>query len=63
MEGGTGTNSMHTQIAGTGVPTALISLPLRYMHTPVEEISLTDLESMARLVAEFIKHFGEDAQC
>ena len=63
MEKSTGTNSMHTQIAGTGVPSALISLPLRYMHTPVEEISLQDLESMARLVAEFLKHFGEDVRC
>ena len=63
MEGSTGTNSMHTQIAGTGVPTALVSLPLRYMHTPVEEISLSDLESMARLVAEFLRIFGEDARC
>ena len=63
MEKSTGTNSMHTQIAGTGVPSALVSLPLRYMHTPVEEISLEDLESMARLVAEFMKHVGEDVLC
>lgn len=63
MEKSTGTNSMHTQIAGTGVPSALISLPLRYMHTPVEEISLQDLEAMARLVAEFIRSFGEATLC
>lgn len=63
MEKSTGTNSMHTQIAGTGVPSALISLPLRYMHTPVEEISLGDLEAMARLVAEFIRSFGEADLC
>lgn len=63
MEKSTGTNSMHTQIAGTGVPSALISMPLRYMHTPVEEISLPDLEAMARLVAEFIKSFGEEEPC
>ena len=61
MEKSTGTNSMHTQIAGTGVPSALISMPLRYMHTPVEEISLKDLEAMARLVAEFLRR--EDALC
>ncbi len=63
MEKSTGTNSMHTQIAGTGVPSALVSMPLRYMHTPVEEISLRDLESMARLAAEFIRSFGEDVPC
>lgn len=60
MEKSTGTNSMHTQIAGAGVPSALVSLPLRYMHTPVEEIALKDLEAMARLTAEFIRSFGED---
>lgn len=59
MEKSTGTNSMHTQIAGNGVPSALISMPLRYMHTPVEEISLRDVEAMARLTAEFLRRFEE----
>lgn len=59
MSGSTGTNSMHTQIAGTGVPTGLISLPLRYMHTPVEEVDLRDLEAVARLTAAFIRSCGE----
>lgn len=61
MPGGTGTNSMHTQIAGEGVPSALISMPLRYMHTPVEEICLCDVEAVAQLVAEFLRSFGEEA--
>lgn len=62
MSGSTGTNSMHTQIAGKGVPTALVSLPLRYMHTPVEEIDLRDVEAVARLTAAFLCSFEREGQ-
>ena len=51
---------MHTQIAGDGVPTVLLSLPLRYMHTPVEEIDLRDVEAVAQLTAAFLRSFGEE---
>lgn len=37
-----------------GIPCALISIPLRYMHSPVEMVSLKDVESAARLAAAFI---------
>lgn len=57
-----GTNSMHTQIAGDGVPSVLLSLPLRYMHTPVEEIDLKDVEAVAKLIAAFLRSFGEEGQ-
>lgn len=60
MSGSTGTNSMHTQIAGDGVPSVLLSLPLRYMHTPVEEIDLKDVEAVAQLIAAFLRSFGEE---
>lgn len=60
MENSTGTNSMETQIAGNGVPSVLISMPLRYMHTPVEEIDLRDLEAVAQLMAAFLRSFAED---
>ena len=60
MSGSTGTNSMHTQIAGDGVPSVLLSLPLRYMHTPVEEIDLRDVEAVAQLIAAFLRSFGEE---
>ena len=62
MSGSTGTNSMHTQIAGEGVPSVLLSLPLRYMHTPVEEIDLRDVEAVAQLIAAFLRSFGEEEQ-
>ena len=37
-----------------GIPCALISIPLRYMHSPVEMVSMKDVESAARLAAGFI---------
>lgn len=59
MPGSTGTNSMHTQIAGLGVPSVLVSLPLRYMHTPVEAVSLRDIQAVGSLCAAFVRHIGE----
>jgi endoglucanase len=38
-----------------GIPSALISLPNRYMHSPVEVVSLKDLEQIPRLMAAFAR--------
>lgn len=46
----TGTDANVMQISRGGVATALVKIPLRYMHTPVETVSLADLESAARLI-------------
>ncbi len=50
----TGTDANAIQVAGSGVATALVSLPNRYMHTMVETCSYDDLEGAAKLVAETI---------
>ncbi len=52
--GGTGTDANAMQLTRSGVATALISIPSRYMHTPVEVVDLKDLENSAKLLAEFI---------
>ncbi|MBO5858791.1 MAG: M20/M25/M40 family metallo-hydrolase [Clostridia bacterium] len=54
MGGRTGTNCDEIQISGRGVRTALISVPLRNMHTACEVCDLEDIESSARLMAEYI---------
>ncbi|MGN1442991.1 MAG: M20/M25/M40 family metallo-hydrolase [Acutalibacteraceae bacterium] len=54
MSGRTGTNADHINISKGGVKTALLSIPLRNMHTPVEVISIQDIDNTARLIAEFI---------
>ncbi|MGE5124245.1 MAG: M20/M25/M40 family metallo-hydrolase [Acidobacteriaceae bacterium] len=55
-----GTDAYMMQIAGAGIPTAVIGIPLRYMHTPVEMIALKDIMRAGRLIAEFIAQLGED---
>ncbi|MDT8441134.1 MAG: M42 family metallopeptidase [Desulfuromonadales bacterium] len=46
-----GTDANVMQLARGGVATALISIPLRYMHTPVEVLDWTDLDAAVRLLA------------
>jgi endoglucanase len=55
-----GTDAMALQIAREGIPTMVISIPLRYMHTPVEIISMKDVKRTGRLLAEFITELDED---
>lgn len=52
--GGTGTDANAMQLSRAGVATALVSVPNRYMHTPVEVVSLPDLEAAAKLIAETV---------
>ena len=49
----TGTDANVMQLSRDGVATGLVSIPNRYMHSPVEVVSLEDLERAARLLAEF----------
>lgn len=55
MGGETGTNADKVGTTRDGVRTALLSIPLRYMHTPVEVIDLNDVERTAKLLAEYVK--------
>lgn len=41
--------------AGRGTATGLVSIPNRYMHSPNEVVSLTDLHNAARVIAEFVR--------
>ena len=50
---GTGTDADAFTISRAGIPTGLVSVPLRYMHSPVEMVSLDDIESSAQLLAAF----------
>ena len=58
MGGRTGTNCDEIQIAGKGIRTALLSIPLRNMHTAVEVCDLEDIENTAKLMAEYIIERG-----
>ena len=51
----TGTNGDKISVTRSGIPTAVVSVPQRNMHTPAEVISLDDIENTARLVYEYLR--------
>lgn len=61
MSGNTGTNGWDIQVAREGVATQVLSIPQRYMHTPMEVIDLNDIEQGARLLAAFLRELGKEA--
>ncbi|MEY8340804.1 M42 family metallopeptidase [Adlercreutzia muris] len=54
----TGTDARAIQVARDGIPTGLISVPLRYMHTPTEVVCLADLDATVRLITRFARDLG-----
>ena len=58
--GHTGTDAWALQIERGGIPTGLISLPLRYMHTSVEVISIETLKNCAKVIAGVAMNIGAD---
>jgi len=55
-----GTDAFALQVAAEGIPTAVLSIPLRYMHTPVEVVGVKDVQRAGRLLAEFIAGLEAD---
>jgi endoglucanase len=56
--GATPTDAGAMQISGPGLAAGLIGVPLRYMHTPCEVLSLADVEACARLLAGFCRQIS-----
>jgi len=56
----TRTDADSIYLTRSGVPTGLVSVPNRYMHSPNEMVSLSDLESTARLLAAFVSSLDGD---
>jgi putative aminopeptidase FrvX len=52
---GTGTDADAIHLTRAGIPSGLVSIPCRYMHSPVEMVSLADIDSAARLIAAFAR--------
>ena len=63
MPGRTGTNADGINISRGGVKTALLSIPLRSMHTAVEVIDTADVENTAKLLAAYILKKEADLSC
>lgn len=60
--GDTGTDAWAIQVSRMGVPTALLSIPLKYMHTSVETLCVSDVKMTAELLTYFIQNIGEDTE-
>ena len=58
----TGTDANVMQISRGGVATGLVSVPNRYMHSPVETVSLRDMQHAAELLAAFVLKVETDAE-
>ena len=49
-----------TFAAGEGIPTGLVSIPLRNMHSPIEIVQLSDLEACVRVLTAFAARLRPD---
>lgn len=59
--GNTGTDAWDIQIAREGIPTLLISIPEKYMHTSVEVIDIEDIKSTGLLLGKFIEKLDNES--
>ena len=60
IPGRSGTDAWAIQVTREGVPTALVSIPVRYMHQPVETLAAEDVERAGRLLAAFVAELETD---
>ncbi len=60
MQAHSGTDTYAMQVTAEGIPTFVIGIPLRYMHTPVECVAYKDIQRTGRLIAEFISRLTPD---
>lgn len=56
----TGTDADAVHVSRGGVPTGLVSIPIRYMHSPVELVALEDVHACARLIAAAALRLGRE---
>jgi len=60
LTGHSGTDGWAIQVAREGIPTGIVAIPIRSMHTPVETVAIADIERTGRLLAEFIRGLDEE---
>ena len=62
IPGHSGTDAWAIQVTQAGIPTGLISIPLRYMHTSVETLDMQDVLNSGKLLAHFISSLPDDLE-
>jgi len=60
VPGRSGTDAWGIQVSREGIPTGLLGIPLRYMHTSVETVALKDVERTGRLLVAFIARLDDE---
>jgi putative aminopeptidase FrvX len=60
VPGRSGTDAWAIQVSREGVPTALVCIPVRYLHQPVETLAAQDVERAGRLLAAFVGELEAD---
>ncbi len=55
-----GTDAIALQVSADGIPSMVLSIPLRYMHTPVEMVAIKDITRTGYLLAEFVAQLDVD---
>ena len=60
--GRTGTDADAIHLTRAGIPTGLVSIGLRYMHSPVEMVQLSDIDACARLIAAFARSLSPETR-
>lgn len=58
--GSTGTDAWAIQVTRDGIPTLLLSIPIKYMHTSVEVVNIDDIKNTGKLMARFIEKLKDD---
>lgn len=58
----TGTHADEIAVTRSGIKTGLVSIPLKYMHTPVEVMNTDDIDNTAKLIAEFCLRVAEEGE-
>lgn len=61
MPSSTGTNADAAGVVGRGAKCSTLSIPIRYMHTPVECVKISDIEACAKLISEYLTGGSDDA--
>jgi len=56
----TSTDADEIHLARAGIPTGLLSIPTRYLHSPNEICDLEDIESIVRLIVAFARRLPRD---
>lgn len=60
MPKSSGTDAVAMQVIGNGIPTMVLGIPARYLHTPVEMVSMNDIQACSNLMTQFVVRLGAD---